>query len=211
MRHLASGVLGANAPAPFQKNSLEQTLVWDGKNDKGDYIDDKESLTIRVSLGLKPSFERNLFWEPKRRHGRDAPLFQVSAEGVYVYEGGDGRDYVRLFNHEGGYVRTLYPFAADKIDNVKGLKRVAYPQDGLTLPVKPTFLQQTFLTCGNLYGYDYPEANYAARRTCEADGDNHFAYMYGSASSILAVQAGTDWCLARRISADWRRTEPPAG
>lgn len=187
VRHLSSGVLGANAPAPLQKNSLDQSLVWDGKNDKGDYIDDKEGLTIRVSLGLKPSFERNLFWEPKRRNGRDAPQFQVSAEGVYVYEGGDGRDYVRLFNHEGGYLRTIYPFAADKIDNVKGLQRVAYPQDGLTLPVKPTFLQQTFLTCGNLYGYAYPN-NYALD-AMQADGENHFA-MYGSASSILAAQAG---------------------
>jgi hypothetical protein len=31
VRHLASGVLGPNAPAPFRRDSLEQTLVWDGK------------------------------------------------------------------------------------------------------------------------------------------------------------------------------------
>src|SRR5437762_2280944 len=29
VRHLAAGVLGANAPEPLQKNSLEQKLVWD--------------------------------------------------------------------------------------------------------------------------------------------------------------------------------------
>ena len=30
VRHLVSGVLGPNAPEPFQKNSLKQTVVWDG-------------------------------------------------------------------------------------------------------------------------------------------------------------------------------------
>ncbi len=28
VRHLASGVLGPNAPEPFQKNSLRQTIYW---------------------------------------------------------------------------------------------------------------------------------------------------------------------------------------
>ena len=35
VRHLASGVLGGNAPAPFQRNALEQTVVWDGKDGSG--------------------------------------------------------------------------------------------------------------------------------------------------------------------------------
>jgi hypothetical protein len=33
VRHLGSGMLGPNAPVPFLKNSLAQTLVWDGKDD----------------------------------------------------------------------------------------------------------------------------------------------------------------------------------
>ncbi len=185
IRHLASGVLGATAPEPFQKNTFKQSLTWDGKDDKGDYRDDKDSLIVRVSLGLKPSFERDLLSEPKRRHGRDTPLFQPTSDGVYVYEGGDARDFVRLYSHDGSYARTLYPFAANKIDRVKGLRRTDYPQDGLSLPVKPTFLQQTFLTCGNLYGYEYPR-KYAID-ALQADGDCHFS-MYGNASSILAVQ-----------------------
>ncbi len=48
VRHLACGVLGANAPAPFTKNSKEQTLIWDGKDDQGVYIDDKDRLAVRV-------------------------------------------------------------------------------------------------------------------------------------------------------------------
>ncbi|MFO7897978.1 MAG: hypothetical protein R6V58_02835, partial [Planctomycetota bacterium] len=39
IRHLASGVLGPNAPPPFKKDSLEQEIVWDGKDDQGVYID----------------------------------------------------------------------------------------------------------------------------------------------------------------------------
>ena len=32
IRHLGSGVLGKNPPPPFQKDSLTQTIVWDGKD-----------------------------------------------------------------------------------------------------------------------------------------------------------------------------------
>ena len=35
VRHLAAGLLGENAPAPFKKNSLSQEIVWDGKDDLG--------------------------------------------------------------------------------------------------------------------------------------------------------------------------------
>jgi hypothetical protein len=33
-------VLGRNAPEPFQKNSLRQTLLWNGKDDLGEYVKD---------------------------------------------------------------------------------------------------------------------------------------------------------------------------
>ena len=38
VRHLASGVLGSNAPEPFRKGSKRQTIVWDGKDDQGRYV-----------------------------------------------------------------------------------------------------------------------------------------------------------------------------
>ena len=60
VRHLASGVLGANAPAPFQKNSLTQTLIWNGKDDLDRYVKEPEKHQVRVSLGLKPEFHKNL-------------------------------------------------------------------------------------------------------------------------------------------------------
>jgi len=124
IRHLASGVLGQYAPEPLAWDSKKQTLIWDGKNDQGTYVDDKDSLTVRVSLGLKPRFERSLFWDPKRRLGSweegtilvntPTPLIQARPEGVYVFEG-RGVDRLQLFDHQGRYVRTIYPFAAEKL------------------------------------------------------------------------------------------------
>ena len=59
MRHLAGAVLGPNAPEPFVWNSKAQTIHWDGKDDAGVYVDDKDAVTVRVSPGLKPPrFER---------------------------------------------------------------------------------------------------------------------------------------------------------
>ena len=114
VRHLASGVLGANAPAPFAKNAKRQSLAWDGKDDQGRYLEDKDALTVRVSLGLKPRFERTLFWSPKKRISPgNRPNFAAAPEGVYVHEGG-GVDHIRLFDHKGNYVRTVYPFPPDR-------------------------------------------------------------------------------------------------
>jgi hypothetical protein len=52
--HLASGVLGKNAPYPFQQNSLAQKIEWDGKNDQGKPA--PAGCKVRVALGLKASF-----------------------------------------------------------------------------------------------------------------------------------------------------------
>jgi hypothetical protein len=147
VRHLASGVLGKNAPPPFARNSRRQAIVWDGKNDAGRYIDDKESHTVRVSLGLKPRFERTLYWSPYKRVSRDAPLIAACEEGVIVCEGG-GVDSVRMYDHGGRYLRTIYPFPAAKLRAVRGLDWKDFPQ-GVRYPWKQSLYQQTLLTSGN--------------------------------------------------------------
>ncbi|MCX7590402.1 MAG: hypothetical protein N2255_02120, partial [Kiritimatiellae bacterium] len=153
-RHLAAGVLGPNAPEPFQKYSLSQTVTWDGKNDRGGYVDELEKYFVRVSLGLKLRFERTLFWSPKKRtrdpNYLDGNLLLAAApEGVYVYDGGNC-EHVRLFDHEGNYVRTVYPPPAAKLTEFNGLKWHRFPQDGQLLPLKWGLNQNTFLTTGNL-------------------------------------------------------------
>ncbi len=83
LRHLAAGVLGPNAPEPFKKNSLEQRIIWDGKNDQGRYIDNLNDVHIRVSLGLRAQFEKDLHWHPKKRIGsRKMPRLAVQPEGL---------------------------------------------------------------------------------------------------------------------------------
>src|SRR5690606_33905761 len=86
---------------------------------------------------------------------------------------GQGVDHLRLFDHAGDYVRTIYPFPADKIDQVEGLQRHEYPQDGETLPLKIGYTQATLLSSGSS---GHP-----------ADAEGH---MGGYAASAMAVHDG---------------------
>jgi NHL repeat-containing protein len=171
VRHLASGVLGKNAPPPFKKNSHKQVVVWDGKSDKGGYIDDKAGLTVRVSLGLKPVFEKRLYWSPHKRGGKLAPIIRAAPEGVYVFETGlggaglgvvegRGMEHLRLFSHKGDYLRTIYPFPARKLGSIKELTRRVMPQTGKRYPLRNGLSQYTFLTSGALsFGKIWPTAS----------------------------------------------------
>jgi len=198
VRHLASGVLGVNAPAPFQKNSLTQTIVWDGKDDQGRYVDDKDALTVRVSLGLKPRFERTLFWSPKKRIAPgNRPLFAAAPEGVYVFEGG-GVDHIRLFDHDGTYVRTVYPFPPDwasvrdrsapdalkgALSKVRGLTWMTFPQDGRVLPVWRGLVQATLLTSGSNTGHN-TLAKYGCAASAMARHDKSLALAMFSLNRV---------------------------
>ncbi|MFO7898657.1 MAG: hypothetical protein R6V58_06315 [Planctomycetota bacterium] len=154
IRHLACGVLGPNAPLPFQPNSLGQTIVWDGKDDAGKYTDDVAGLTVRVSLGLKPRFERTLFWTPHKRVGLASPVIAPAPEGVYLLEnyvldhGMYGGSQVKLFDHEGNYVRTIYPFPASKVDEVVGLRKHELPGHETAVPLKHGYYQAWLLPTG---------------------------------------------------------------
>ncbi|MCG3179798.1 MAG: hypothetical protein BIFFINMI_02143 [Phycisphaerae bacterium] len=152
IRHLVSGVLGPKAPPPLAKDTRKQAVVWDGKNDKGAYVDDKDAYTVRVSLGLEPRFERTLYWSPYKRISQAAPLMAANDEGVVVCEGA-GVDSVRMYDHEGNYLRTIYPFPADKLAEVKGLDLRDFPQ-GVRYPWKQSLYQQTLLTSGDNCNYD---------------------------------------------------------
>ena len=159
VRHLASGVLGVNAPEPFTKDALRQTIVWDSKDDQGEYLKKGATLVARVSLGAKPSFEKTLFWDPRKRAAfsipragdgasKAAPIMVAAPEGVYVFDSGSDMDHLRLFDHDGNYVRTIYPFPAGKLDKVAGLKKHTFPQSGRELPFKNFFYGTTLLTSG---------------------------------------------------------------
>lgn len=136
-RHLASGVLGPNAPSPFQKNSLKQHILWDGKDDFGRYVDDKDEVSVRVALGLKARFEKNLYWHPYRCLGNDTAI-AIDKDGVYIYRN-NLCDWVWKFDHDGNYVETLYPFARHRLDKVKDLPMRKMAPDGEPMPNKGAF------------------------------------------------------------------------
>jgi hypothetical protein len=154
VRHLASGVLGKNAPPPFKKHSLAQTVVWDGKDDAGVYVDDKDACTVRVSLGLKPRFERTLFWSPHKRVGSASPVICATPEGVYVLENyvldhaSYGGSQLKVFDHDGRYLRTVYPFPRDALNRVVGLRRHRFPGREEPLPLKHGYYQASLLPSG---------------------------------------------------------------
>ena len=128
LRHLGSGVLGENAPAPFQKGSLKQTLLWDGKDDLDVYADRPETLRVKVSLGLKPTFDKILGWSPYDPGGRYLAI-AADAHGVLALVDGNHypRPQLRRYDRDGNYVKTVFPPAADlPLDEMKGMEALEY-------------------------------------------------------------------------------------
>ena len=176
VRHLASGVLGPTAPPPFRKNTKRQTVVWDGKNDQGRYVDDVGRMTVRVSLGLRARLERTLYWSPHKRYG-SMPLLCAAPEGVYVYDG-KGVDFLRLFDHEGNYVRGVYPFPRARLEDVRGLNWHDFPQ-GYRLPRKGGLYQHTLLSSGaNWHTGNHHVSRVATAATAMAVRGERMALVY---------------------------------
>jgi len=186
VRHLASGVLGEKAPLPLAPSSKKQTLVWDGKDDAGKYVEDKDSHTVRVSLGLKARYEKDLWTAPAMRLGKNAPLLCATPEGVLVYESSEAFDSVRLYDHDGNYARTVYPFAAGKVDQCQGLLRHVFPQDGKELALKGNFLQSTMLTSGDNAAYITYKPASKAYESVVGKAPQHYG-MTGYAATSMAT------------------------
>jgi len=125
VRHVVYGVLGANAPTPFKKDALEQTLFWDGKDQAGKYVKDAAQCRVRVSLGLKPTFDKVIGWHPKdTTNARMIGAIGADADGVYVLEClGYGASQLRKYDHDGNYLQTLAPWDPDKLDRIGIPKR----------------------------------------------------------------------------------------
>jgi len=187
LRHLASGVLGPKPPKQFIANSLDQKVIWDGKNDEGKYVDTISDCRVRVSLGLKPVFEKRLYSSPYKRISNNAPILAVDESGVYTFEG-QGLEYVKHYDHDGNYVKTVYPFPANKIKDVKGLKLFKSLKDGKMYPQKLGYNQATFLTSGTSAidaSQNTHAGGYAA--TAMAVKNGHIALAYDTLNRL-----GTD-------------------
>ncbi|MFC1671697.1 hypothetical protein ACFL01_01045 [Planctomycetota bacterium] len=112
IRHVASGVLGKNAPAPFQKDSLEQKIHWNGKDDLGFYHKKPNELAVRVMLGLKPVFDKRIGGTSPKNFPGYVGGIAIGPDGGYVFikgPGAKGHTKIRHFDHDGNYVKCVAP------------------------------------------------------------------------------------------------------
>ena len=187
IRHLVSGVLGDNAPEPFQPKTKSQVVPWDYKDDAGVYPISFEKLNVRVSLGLKPQFERSLFWSPEKRINREgSTLVAACSKGVLTFEG-EGRDQLKLYSHSGEYIKTIYPFTNKDINKVKALTFKIFPQDGKSLPWK--FGNKHFSTFFKIGG------NYSNGASTDHSGNK-----YASAASAMVVHGDKIGLLGNKLA-----------
>jgi RNA polymerase sigma factor (sigma-70 family) len=132
VRHLASGVLGANAPWPFQQNSLSQKLEWDGQDDRGKPA--PAGCQVRVSLGLGAAYDFSM----GENRLNFAPFAMVcNSQGMLIgihYPIKNDLD-VRVLTREGEYAATLAPFPATVSPEKLSTVAFATRWDGLRVPI----------------------------------------------------------------------------
>ncbi len=114
VRHLAAGLLGRSAPAPFTKDALAQEVVWDMRDDVG-----KPAVggpfKVRVRLGVKPRLDNILGRNDNLLSGGICAL-TVSPKGeifVLLADAFRGRSEMRVLDSSGKYLRTIMPYAAN--------------------------------------------------------------------------------------------------
>ena len=109
VRALGCGVLGPNAPAPFQKDTLRQSLAWDGHDTDGKPA--PANCRVEVSVGLAPRFERFIGHDPAQLLKRIIWL-EVDPRGrvyVQVAAGRKSDPTMLRFSREGEYLDMVYP------------------------------------------------------------------------------------------------------
>jgi len=135
VRHLAAGMLGGDAPAPFQPNSLAQSVLWDRTDDAGKAVPPGK-YTVRVGLGTTAKFDRNIGHDRRwlgniyaMAVGKKGEVYVLCSRGICVLD------------REGKYLRQIVPAPRDMpIGKLDGLEPVTlkdgtvYFQRGYGLP-----------------------------------------------------------------------------
>lgn len=134
LRHLASGVLGPKAPAPFLRGSLNQDVVWDELDDNGRKVPITDAqgkpagIKAMVGLGISPALEKQIEIEPPSVFSRGIAGMAVHKDGSLwflqgtAWERSIGHPEIAVFSRDGKYQRTIVPARVD-------LKPDKRPQD----------------------------------------------------------------------------------
>jgi DNA-binding beta-propeller fold protein YncE len=121
VRHLAAGLLGAKAPAPFRPG-LVQSLEWDGKDDAGRQILSPSRggpaaggpFRVRVRLGTGAAFDRVLGWDPQTVFPKIVAVAPSPRGEVFVFLSNVflGDFAIRVYDRDFKYLRTVLPYPA---------------------------------------------------------------------------------------------------
>jgi len=131
IRRIGSGLLGANAPLPFAKNSLSQTISWDGLDENGATVSADAAPVLRVRLGLHTEFDKFVGKQsiPAFQNYSMAGMAVGPDRNLYVVASISKRPsaHLAVYSPAGTYVKTLIPFPADYdptgIDDFKIISR----------------------------------------------------------------------------------------
>ena len=121
VRHLAAGVLGGSAPAPLVKNSLSQTIIWDGLDDYRTPAVAPENLTVRVRAGMGVRQDAFAGGDPYEYSAGDpGSPFGGMARGsdgsffLMYRPSGVTPMVVRQYSATGEYIKTIFPIPGSK-------------------------------------------------------------------------------------------------
>ncbi len=178
VRHLAAGVLGDNAPPPFQAGKLAQSIAWDGKDDAGRQVLSPPKgqpagdgpFQVRVALGLSMPRDGHAFAEQTGANnlrnviglacGPDGDVFVLSERWRRAWWRSTS---VHRFGRDGKYKKTIKPFPADlPAERVKAITKLT-DAAGRPIPTVYRVLSVCF----------YPKEDLAQQPAVTGDGNLH--------------------------------------
>ena len=167
VRHLAAGLLGPNAPAPLARNSLDQSLLWDRKDDAGRPATGGP-YKVRVGAGLKADYGGLAFTDydgadhatHEVRGLAAAPDGRVCVLTRAWHSGHWNATTVHVFTRDGAYQKTIKPVPSSTPDDALKTIGALTEKDGRLLPVIHRVVAMSF----------YPWEDLTGQMTVTADG-----------------------------------------
>lgn len=149
IRHLAAGVLGSNAPLPFTKDSLEQSIIWDGK---ANYKKDAGPgpFIVKIAVGMGAQFEKIVMDGGENNGGVRA--MATTKDGALVIASAFGADVanwsgwtMQSYDQNGEYQKTVFPppnYFTKKEFDALGVASILV--DGKDVPVYSGIMTRSF-------------------------------------------------------------------